>query len=84
MPGGRRQPPSQQTPAAQRIATVEVMMADGTRQQREVVIGVMSRVSAEVVSGLQAGDQVVAGIIQSRPAQQTTQQFGPPGFGGFR
>ncbi|MDO9518954.1 MAG: efflux RND transporter periplasmic adaptor subunit [Pseudohongiella sp.] len=84
MPGGRRQPSAQQTPAAQRTATVEVMMADGTRQQREVVIGVMSRVSAEVISGLQAGDQVVAGIIQSRTTQQTTQQFGPPGFGGFR
>ena len=72
------------TESARRNATVEIIAADGTRQTRDVVIGVMSRVSAEVVSGLQAGDQVVAGIIQSAAAQQTTQQFGPPGFGGFR
>lgn len=70
--------------SAQRSATVEVMAPDGTRQQRDVVIGVMSRVSAEVLSGLQEGDQVVAGIIQSANAAQNTQQFGPPGFGGFR
>jgi macrolide-specific efflux system membrane fusion protein len=73
------------TPAAQRSATVDVIAPDGTRQQREVVIGVMSRVSAEVISGLQAGDQVVAGIIQSgSAAQQNTQSGRPPGFGGFR
>jgi membrane fusion protein, macrolide-specific efflux system len=74
------------TPATGRPAMVEVMGADGIRQQREVMIGVTSRVSAEVISGLQEGEQVVAGIIQAgSPTQQAGQQFGPPGgFGGFR
>ena len=73
-------------PATGRPAMVEVMGADGIRQQREVMIGVTSRVSAEVISGLQEGEQVVAGIIQAgSPTQQAGQQFGPPGgFGGFR
>lgn len=70
--------------APRRQATVEVITADGTRQPRDVIIGVTSRVSAEVISGLQAGEQVVAGIIQGNAAAaQRTQQFGPP-MGGFR
>lgn len=83
-PAGAR-PPSMNAAgaSAQRTANVEVINPDGSRAQREVVIGVMSRVSAEVISGLNAGDQVVAGIIQST-SSQTTQQFSPPGFGGFR
>jgi len=69
-----------------RSATVDVIAADGTRQTREVMIGVTSRVSAEVLSGLQAGEQVVAGIIQNGAAGSAPQGFGPPpgGFGGFR
>lgn len=72
---------------ARRPATVTVVAADGTQQQREVIIGVTSRVAAEVVSGLQAGEQVVAGIVQSAaPTQQSNQGFRPPGGfgGGFR
>ncbi|MDP1931825.1 MAG: efflux RND transporter periplasmic adaptor subunit [Gammaproteobacteria bacterium] len=69
---------------ARRPATVTVVAADGTQQQREVVIGVTSRVSAEVISGLQAGEQVVAGIMQSAAsANQSRQGFSPVGgFGG--
>ncbi len=33
---------------------------------REVVIGTMDRANAEVISGLEAGDRVVAGIVQER------------------
>jgi len=75
---------------ARRAATVRVIAADGSEQVREVVIGITSRVSAEVISGLQAGEQVVAGIIQAETSTQgqgATQQFGPPGGfipGGFR
>lgn len=83
-PEGRR--PRAQNGAApvRRPATVIVVAADGTQQSREVIIGVSSRVRAEVVSGLQAGEQVVAGILQSAgAAQQATQRLGPPsGFGG--
>lgn len=79
----RRPPPARGARHAQRTATVEVIAPDGSRQQRDVVIGVMSRVSAEVISGLQAGDQVVAGIIQNT-SNGPAQPLRPPGFGGFR
>jgi len=46
-----------------RNATVEFVLADGvTTETRAVVVGAMDRVSAEVISGLKEGDQVVAGI----------------------
>jgi macrolide-specific efflux system membrane fusion protein len=50
--------------AAPRQAKVRVVAADGTISEREVTIGVTSRVSAEVISGLSEGEQVVAGIAQ--------------------
>lgn len=48
-----------------RRATVKVVAADGTQREQEVLVGVTSRVSAEILSGLKEGDQVVAGILQS-------------------
>jgi macrolide-specific efflux system membrane fusion protein len=54
---GRAAPP--------RLAKVRVVAADGTISEREVTIGVTSRVSAEVISGLKEGEQVVAGIAQA-------------------
>lgn len=86
-PAGRRPPSGNDTVPARRPASVTVMAADGTQQSREVVIGVSSRVSAEVISGLQEGEQVVAGIIQAAavPQQQATAigaPTAPRGFGG--
>jgi macrolide-specific efflux system membrane fusion protein len=52
-----------------RKATVELVLADGTRQEREVVVGAMDRVNAEVISGLKEGDRVVAGIVQAQVEQ---------------
>lgn len=49
-------------------AMVRVVRADGTLEQREVRVGVMSRVSAQIVSGLEAGEQVVSGQVQAAPA----------------
>ena len=49
-------------------AMVRVLKADGTIEQREVRVGVISRVSAEIVSGLEAGEQVVSGQVQAAPA----------------
>jgi macrolide-specific efflux system membrane fusion protein len=46
-------------------ATVQIVGPDGELETREVQIGVTSRISAEVLSGLDDGDQVVAGIIQA-------------------
>jgi macrolide-specific efflux system membrane fusion protein len=48
-----------------RPATVRVVAADGSITEREVLIGVTSRVTAEVISGLTEGEQVVAGIAQA-------------------
>ena len=70
-------------PGVPRPATVTVVKDDGTREERNVTIGVTSRVSAEVLSGLSAGEQVVAGIVQvNAPAAPAAQQGGFPG-GGF-
>ncbi|HWK53568.1 MAG TPA: efflux RND transporter periplasmic adaptor subunit [Hyphomicrobiales bacterium] len=66
-----------------RPATVTVVKADGSREDRQVLIGVTSRVLAEVVSGLQEGEQVIAGILQSAAQRAAGQQnFGPGGFPG--
>ncbi len=51
--------------AAPRQAKVRVVAADGSITERGVMIGVMSRVTAEVISGLTEGEQVVAGIAQA-------------------
>ena len=58
-------------PGERSLARVTVMHADGTREPREVVIGLTSRVNAEVVSGLKVGEEVVAGIAQSLSVQPT-------------
>jgi membrane fusion protein, macrolide-specific efflux system len=62
-------------PGERNLAKVTVVKDDGTREEREVIIGLTSRVNAEVISGLRPGEQVIAGIAQSqaRPAATTTQ-----------
>ena len=47
-----------------RLATVQVQNDDGTLQTREIIVGLTSRVAAEVISGLQPGTAVVAGVVQ--------------------
>jgi macrolide-specific efflux system membrane fusion protein len=77
--------------AAPRQAIVRVVAADGTITEREVTVGVTSRVAAEVISGLNEGEQVVAGIAQTgAPAgagnnNQNNNRFPAGGFpgGGF-
>jgi macrolide-specific efflux system membrane fusion protein len=49
-------------------AMVRVLKADGTLEEREVRVGVMSRVSAQILSGLEPGEQVAAG--QAAPVAQ--------------
>jgi macrolide-specific efflux system membrane fusion protein len=49
-------------------ALVRVVKADGTFEQREVRVGVVSRVSAQILSGLEVGEQVVTGQKQAAPA----------------
>lgn len=69
-PGGAggfaaRQPGAAGQASARRLAMVRVAKEDGSFEDREIMIGVTSRVAAEVISGLKAGEQVVAGIIQA-------------------
>ena len=40
-------------------ALLEVVAADGTTAEREVTVGVMNRVSAQILGGLEAGEKVV-------------------------
>jgi macrolide-specific efflux system membrane fusion protein len=49
-------------------ALVRVVKADGSMEQREVRVGVVSRVSAQILSGLEVGEQVVTGQKQAAPA----------------
>jgi macrolide-specific efflux system membrane fusion protein len=49
-------------------AMVRVVKPDGTLEDREVKVGVMSRISAQIVSGLEAGEQVVTGSAAPKPA----------------
>ena len=77
-----------------RAATVTIAKDDGTRETREVTVGVTDRVNAAVLSGLNEGEKVVAGLQtadagggnQRRPQQPGG--FRPPGapggLGGFR
>jgi macrolide-specific efflux system membrane fusion protein len=46
-----------------RDATVELVQDDGTIVVREVVVGLTDRVNAEVISGLEPGDRVIAGTV---------------------
>jgi len=67
--------------AAGTLATVQLKVGENTFETRDVRIGVTSRIAAEVLSGLEDGDQVVAGVLQSGAAAE--QQQGPRPF-GFR
>jgi len=48
-------------------ATVQVMNDDGAIEEREVRVGVVSRVAAEIVSGLEPGEKVVTGTATGAP-----------------
>ena len=73
-----------------RPAVVTVVKDDGTREERQIMVGVTSRVAAEVISGLQTGEKVIAGIIQANTGAANQQNdFRPSGGfpgggGGFR
>lgn len=66
-----------------RRATVKVVTAEGVVQEREVTVGISNRVHAEILSGLNEGEKIVAGIkvpdAPKRSAQQPGQ--GPQGLG---
>jgi macrolide-specific efflux system membrane fusion protein len=61
-------------------AMVRVMNEEGAIEEREVRIGVVSRVSAQIVSGLEAGEKVVIGVATpaaARPANANAPRMQP-------
>lgn len=63
-----------------RPALVTVVDAQGNQTTQRVLIGVTSRVTAEVLAGLEEGDRVVSGVIQRlRPVPGNNDR--PRGFG---
>ncbi len=70
-------------PGMPRKATVKVAAEDGTITEREISIGVSNRVQAQVLSGLEEGERVVAGVKQPESQRRSAaiQQQGPGGMG---
>lgn len=81
-------PPADAGGPRERPRMVQVLKADGTIEDRRIMIGVSDRVNAEVVSGLNEGDQVVVGRkpssgqlkAQQQQQQQNMQRMRPPGM----
>jgi len=46
---------------------VRVAKADGTIENRDVRVGIASRVTAQIVSGLEPGEQIVVGQRSAAP-----------------
>ncbi len=75
------------TPGAKRYRVL-VMNADGSVEPRPVAIGVMSRVSAQVLAGLKPGDTVVVGMRSGGQHQHAGGMYngsygGRPRLGGL-
>lgn len=71
--GAERQPSRDRQDSARAAATVRVVVGPNDETEvRDIVVGVTSRVSAEVLSGLEAGDRVIAGVIQAQTESQNS------------
>ncbi len=66
-----------------RRATVKVASAEGAVQEREVTVGISNRVHAEILSGLNEGEKIVAGIKVPDAPKRSAQQQGQGQQGGF-
>lgn len=87
-PGGEARGPR---PAAQAVAgdaqprkALVTVMNNGEPEERQVLVGVSSRVAVEVLSGLKEGEQVVAGVVQAAKASAPAAGPGGPPMRGFR
>lgn len=65
---------------AARPALVKIMKADGTIEERKVLVGVTSRVQAQIIEGVSEGEQVISG--SSRPNQPKAVAGMGMGMGG--
>jgi membrane fusion protein, macrolide-specific efflux system len=53
-------------------AMVKVLRPDGSIEERAVKIGIKNRVSAQILEGLQPGEQVIAGIKQPQDVERAS------------
>jgi len=63
------------------------MDAKGNLTERNIIVGVSSRVQVQVLEGLQEGEKVVSGMRQIEKANTPAAGSpvgGPPGAGGVR
>jgi macrolide-specific efflux system membrane fusion protein len=72
----------QAAPRAPRRGTVKVIDAQGAITERPVELGVVTRVQAQVLSGLAEGDEVITGM-KPPPAAQRNASSGTPSGGGL-
>lgn len=61
--------------------TLQVLRADGSVERRAVEVGVTNRVSAEVLSGLEEGEQVIVGVSAGSDAGGGSGRFSMPRLG---
>ena len=47
---------------------VRVVKSDGTIENRDVRVGIVSRVTAQIISGLEPGERIVVGQRAAAPA----------------
>jgi macrolide-specific efflux system membrane fusion protein len=75
--GSERRPVRDQQNGRPTTAAVRLVVGPKDETEvREIMVGVTSRVSAEVLSGLEEGDRVVAGVIQARPESESNSSGG--------
>lgn len=70
--------------AGMKNATVMVMGDNGKPERRNVIVGVSNRVSAQILSGLAVGEQVVAGrkTANASPSADTSSRPRGGRYGG--
>lgn len=85
---GRRAAAGATAQAGPRPAKVKVAAADNSVTERDVIVGVSSRVSAEVLSGLSEGERIVVGVKvpeapprSAAPVKGATPSMGAPSGG---
>lgn len=73
--------PTDATSAA-RPALIKMMKADGRIEERKVLVGVTSRVQAQILEGVAEGEKVISGSSRAgQPIKTAPANWGGPGMG---
>lgn len=67
------------TPPKKRLYMVRVLQQDGRIEKRQVEIGVMSRIRAEVIAGLAEGEDVIVGVADESRSKAKSKSSSRPG-----